>query len=91
MVVLAHRTRIIDNLPWNRKSYLTHAILPRLSLEGFIHWLYWNSRTLCHCYVQVTPSCDIASKRIQGLLEVYVQIKSSSEQEKESVIRVRVG
>ena len=43
---LAHRIRISEILPWDRKSYLTHAILPRVSREGFIHWLYWNSRTL---------------------------------------------
>ena len=35
-----------DILLWDRKSYLTHAILPRLSREGYIHWLYWTSRTL---------------------------------------------
>ena len=45
-VILAHRIRISEILPWDRKSYLTHAILPRLSPEGFIHWLYWNTRTL---------------------------------------------
>ena len=44
-VFLAHRIRISENI-WDRKSYLTHAILPRLSREGYIHWLYWNSRTL---------------------------------------------
>ena len=43
---LAHRIRISDILPWDKKSYLTHAILPRLSREGYIHWLYWNS----HCH-----------------------------------------
>ena len=32
-------------LPWDRKSHLTRAILPRLSHEGYIHWLYWNSST----------------------------------------------
>ena len=41
---LAHRIRISEILPWDRQSYLTHAILPRLSREGYIHWLYWNSR-----------------------------------------------
>ena len=45
-VILAHRIWIPEILPWDRKSYLTHAILPRLSREGYIHWLYWNSRTL---------------------------------------------
>ena len=43
--VLAHRIRIYEILPLDRKSYLTKAILPRLSRESFIHWLYWNSRT----------------------------------------------
>ena len=43
---LAHQIRISEILPWDRKSYLTHAILPRLSCEGYIHWLYWNSHTL---------------------------------------------
>ena len=28
---LAHRIRISEILPWDRKSYLTHAILPRTS------------------------------------------------------------
>ena len=44
---------------------------------------------------QVTPSCEIVSKRIQGLLEAYIKInkinKNSGEQEKESIIHVRVG
>ena len=43
--ILAHRIRISEILPWDRKSYLTQAILPRLSREGYIHWLHWNSRT----------------------------------------------
>ena len=51
--ILAHRIRISEILPWDRKSYLTHAILPRLSREGYIHWLYWNSRTLSSCDVIV--------------------------------------
>ena len=42
---LAHRIRISEILPWDRKSYLTQAILPRLSREGYIHSLYWNSCT----------------------------------------------
>ena len=43
--ILAHRIRISEILPWNGKSYLTHAILPRLFRESYIHWLYWKSRT----------------------------------------------
>ena len=42
---LAHRIRISEILPWDTKSYLTQAILPRLSREGYIHLLYWNSHT----------------------------------------------
>ena len=43
--ILTHRLRISEILPWDRKSYLTLASLPRLSCEGFMHRLYWNSRT----------------------------------------------
>ena len=32
---LAHSTWIAEILPWGRKSYLTHVILPRLSREGY--------------------------------------------------------
>ena len=31
LLFLAHRIRISEMLPWDRKSYLTHAILPRTS------------------------------------------------------------
>ena len=34
--ILAHGKRISEILPWDRKSYLTYAILPRLSREGYI-------------------------------------------------------
>ena len=44
---------------------------------------------------QVTLSCEIASWHIQGLLKAYFkinkEINNNSEQEKESIIRVRVG
>ena len=33
-LILAHRIGISVILSWDRKSYLTHAILPRLSREG---------------------------------------------------------
>ena len=45
-IFLTHWIRISEILTWDRKSYLTHAILPRLSREGYIHWLHWNLRTL---------------------------------------------
>ena len=32
-VLLAHQIRISEILPWDRNSYLTHVILPRLSRE----------------------------------------------------------
>ena len=71
---LAHRIRISEILPQDRKSYLTPAILPRLSCEGYIHWLHivvkWR-----HCYDKVTSSCEIVSWRIQELPEAYFKIK----------------
>ena len=54
---LAHWVRISEIIPWDRNSYLTHAILPRLSREGFIHWLYLNSRTLSSSDVIVMFKC----------------------------------
>ena len=79
-VFLAHWIRTSEILPWDRNSDLTHTILPRLSHEGYIHWLYWNSRTngsqmTSLLIVKVTSSSEIASKRIQGLLEAYSKIK----------------
>ena len=35
--VLEQRIRMFEILPWDRKMYRTHAILPRLSPEGYIH------------------------------------------------------
>ena len=35
MYVLAHRIMISDILLWDRKSYLTHVVLPRLSREDY--------------------------------------------------------
>ena len=55
--IFAHQIRISEILPWDRKSYLTHAILPRLSRKDYIHWLYWNSRTLPSSEVIVMFKC----------------------------------
>ena len=92
---LAHQIRISEILPWDRKFYLTHAILPRLSREGYIHWMYWNSRTWSSNDVIVmlkwrhhVQYCILA---IQGLLEAYFKIKKQWWARKESIIRVRVG
>ena len=76
--IRAHWIRISKILPWDSKSYLSHAILPRLSREGYIHWLYWNSRTWSSSdviFVKVTSLFEIASQRIPGLLEAYFKIK----------------
>ena len=45
---------------------------------------------------QVTSLCEIAYERIQGLMEAYFKLnklinKNSGEQEKKSIIRVRIG
>ena len=44
-LLLAHGIRVSEILPLDKKLYLTHAVLLRLSREDYIHWLYWNSRT----------------------------------------------
>ena len=49
-----------------------------------------------HCWVEMTSSCEIVSKLLQGLLEADLKKKkkkkkNSDEQEKETIIRVRVG
>ena len=36
-IFLAHWIRISEIFPWDRKSYLTNAILPRLSHKGYIY------------------------------------------------------
>ena len=42
----------LSPLNTNDGFYLSYqAILPRLSREGYIHWLYWNSRTWSSSYV----------------------------------------
>ena len=45
---LAYRIGISEILTWDRKSYLTHVILPRFSREA-VHWLFWNS---CDIFVK---------------------------------------
>ena len=42
--ILTHWIGTSEILPCVRNSYLTMAILPRLSRDGYINWLYWNSR-----------------------------------------------
>ena len=79
-IFLAHQIRTSEILPWDRKSYLTHVILPRLSREGSQCTLVvlelacmvvkWH-----HCYVKVTSSCHAASQRIQELLGAFFKHK----------------
>ena len=85
--ILAHRIRISEILPWDRKSYLTHAILSRLSSKVctlIVLELTHMVVKRCHCYIKGMSSCEIASQRIQGFLEAYFNIKNNGEQEKES-------
>ena len=44
----------IWDFTWDRKSYLTHVIIPRLSCEGCTLVVKWR-----HCYVKVTTLCNI--------------------------------
>ena len=92
---LAHRIRISDILPWDRKSYLTQAILPMLSREGYIHRLYWNSRTWLSSDVIVmlkwSHHVKLHLSVFRNFWKLILKYKNSGEQEKESIIRVRVG
>ena len=42
-----HLVKSLNNIFLVSKIYpgIENLILARLSREGFIHWLYWNSRT----------------------------------------------
>ena len=42
-IILAHRIKTSEILPGDRKSYITHVILPRLSRENYSKHMYWNS------------------------------------------------
>ena len=46
-----HWTPMMDSI------YLTNAILPRLSREGYVHLLYWNTCTLSSSDVIVMLKC----------------------------------
>ena len=73
----------------------THVLLPRLPCEGctlvvleLTHMVVkWRQ-----CSVNMRSSCDIASRRIQRLLEAYFIIKSQrwAKKVKESITRVRI-
>ena len=68
---LAHQIKISDILSWERKSYLTNFILPRLSSEGCTLAVLELTQMVVkrrHCYVKVTLSCHDVSKPIQDFL-----------------------
>ena len=92
---LVHQIRISEIWPWDGKSYLTHAILPRLSGEGYIHWLYWNSRRLLSSDIIVMLKWRHHVKLylcvFRDFWKLIFKYKNSGEQEKESIICVRVG
>ena len=71
--ILAHGIGISDILYWDSKSYLTHAILPRLSHEGCTHSHGSQVMSLL-CLNDVIMSCR-ASRRIQELLGVFFKHK----------------
>ena len=66
--ILADWIGISEILPWDRKSYLTHPILPRLSGEGYMHWLYWNSSTLSS--IEVNKGAKIRNRYIHIIIIV---------------------
>ena len=93
---LAHCVRIYEILLLDRKSYLTHPILLRLSGEDYIHWLYWNSRTWSSSDVVVMFKGRNHVKLHLNVFRVFSKLilkykNNNGEQEKESIIGVRVG
>ena len=59
--ILAHWIGICEILRWDRKSYLTHVVLPRKSQEDFTLVVLELMHKVIkgrHCYVKVTSlSC----------------------------------
>ena len=84
ILFLAHCIRISEILPCD-------AILPRLSYEGYIHWLYWNSRTWSSSGVFVIFERRHHVKLYLSIFKDFGSLlkKNSFEQERESIIRVR--
>ena len=68
--VFAQRLRIAEILAWVKNSYLTHVILPWLTLEDCA-LVFMKLR---HCYVKVTSLCNITS-HIQELFGAYFKVK----------------
>ena len=69
--VLAHQIRTSEILPWDRKSYLTHGILPRLSCESctlVVLECMRHSR-------QMRSSYHVASQRTRELLRAFFNMK----------------
>ena len=63
---LALRIRISDILSWERKPYLTHAILPRLPHKEYrIMVVLELINMVVKCYVKMTSSYHVRSQRIQ--------------------------
>ena len=74
VLFLACQIKIAEILPWDRNSYLTHAILPMLSHEGFTLVVLELTHMVVkchHCYVIVTSSCHVTSQGIQEFLGAF--------------------
>ena len=75
---LAHQIRTSEILPWDRKSYLTHVILPRLSHKGCTLVVLELTGMVVkphYSYVKLTSSCHVASQHIHELLEAFLKHK----------------
>ena len=73
---LAHQIRISEILPWNIKSYLTNAILHRLSRKDCTLFALTLPHTVVkwrHCYFKVTSLWHVASQRVEELLGVFLK------------------
>ena len=78
MIILAHWIRISDILSWDRKYYLTHVILQRLSCEEWtlIVLELMHIIVKCRiCYRKMTSLYKVPSQCIQELLGYFLKHK----------------
>ena len=69
ILFLAHQKGISEVLPWDKKSYLTQAVMQRLYIGCIGTHSYGLQVT--YCYVKMTSSCHFASQCIQELLGAF--------------------
>ena len=82
--------KVSEILPWDRKSYCTHVILPRLTREGVLYIgcvleLTWRSPHVKSYYVKWRH--HIMTQRLFGNYFEHETVVSNGEQDKKSIKR----